>query len=159
MKNALWLSIVVLVISCSCGKENNDTDSVAETRSDYIEKTIARLRAFKPTDNPTHQVEELQGRFLHHGGFIPVGEDGWVYCIGRSFHEDPEDSVHGGIGEVNMAIDHKGSLYVNREHLCEGPAFWSASRHGLTSMKEFYAEKWIRYRLEPQASTGKVGIE
>jgi len=73
-----------------------------------------------------------------------------VYGIGHSFHdEDPDNIV---IGDINMAIDNEGNLYINRGHLCEGIAFWSTSSEGLSSMDEFFApssvddnDKWERY--------------
>ena len=163
------LSIVVQCIGCSrmpgteevksynvcemVGLKYSDQECkqrVDKARSRYIVKTIDQLKEFKPTGVENHHVEDLRGRYLHHCGFVPVGVDGWVYCIGHSFHDNKDGEIP--IGDVNLAIDNEGNIYINRGHLCEGPAFWSPSKDGLPSMKEFFVpasadkgDKWEHY--------------
>ena len=153
--------------SDDCPKTHGCSNGICRDREllrfEYIEKAIDKLKAFKPSGNERFHIKKLEEReriydrdhckYLHYRKFITVGDNGWIYVLVHSFHEEEDDVI---IGDLNMAIDHEGNLYINKAHLCSGPAFCSPSPDGLPTMEYFFRsglygrrDRWERYYPKP----------
>ncbi|HRZ41467.1 MAG TPA: hypothetical protein P5228_02050 [Bacteroidales bacterium] len=47
-------------------------------------------------------------------GFIVFPDSGWVYLISASSHDQPY------VGDITLAMDHTGTFFLNRGHVCGG---------------------------------------
>ena len=131
-------TIKINYTSTENNKESNSKSITASkiSEDDYINKTVALLKEFKPRKDEKYLIEQIGNKYLLHGGYIPFTNGGWIYCISHSFHDEEVDNII--IGDLNMAIDNNGKIYTNRGHLCEGCAFWTVSPKGLSSIDDIF---------------------
>ena len=100
---------------------NKKPDNVL--RKKWIVNNLEKLKVFNPDKNTSviqsREVDiedfyQLSYRITSDEGFIVFGNGDWVYLRVHSSHEKEE------IGDISMAIDNWGKLYLNLGHVCGG---------------------------------------
>ena len=120
----------------------------------WVFTTLAKLRRFDPNSQDS-SVSFLTGEKHDDGRYffsvngeqtIRVGSNGWVHIITHSLHDE-----HAGIiviGDQIYAIDHTGSIYQNKGHVCGEIGMLSRSATGFRSIDEFLSNSIQGHRAE-----------
>lgn len=92
-------------------------------------------------DGPPGSTPSFEGYvFALTEGAMRVGHDGWVYLKCHPSHDDDprrEDRGLPCIGDVCLAIDHKGRFYAHVGHVCGCLTLRAKSRKGFEDIQEF----------------------
>ena len=123
------ISSVVLASGCAHLREYPSALRGVETREEWKSKAVLYLHDFKPSHwTPRAKVSRAADGYIYYGircqGIIHVGDDGWLYILTHSFHQDEYAHAKGNtnsyIGDITLAVDHNGRLYENKAHPCSG---------------------------------------
>jgi len=115
---------VALTLALGCSKYGPTRHFDPQARSAYIAETIQSLRTFRPGDREDefYLREDIRGLSFSSGNraaFIRFGVDEWVFMIYHDIHrEQPGEFL---VGDMTLAIDHRGEIWMNEDHGCGGP--------------------------------------
>lgn len=122
--------LIFLVLAlCIKAEEPRGTPATKE-REAAIAKAIDSIRKFKPTEDTPRALKdeftlkEMNKKVIQYGvmsnsgtGLIEFDNNEWIYIATHSWHLDDK------IGDVSVAIDNKGNIYLNEGHVCGGINF------------------------------------
>jgi hypothetical protein len=134
---AATASLVVLLVESVPREPELKTFGVSTTDK-WIEHATRHLKAFVPSRREPSPEVSFDGTLeFDFEGFLRFGDGGWVYVIRHPWHGEQHRGTF--IGDIAMAIDDEGNLYVSFAHQC-GPLTLDAP-DGLefACAKEFFA--------------------
>jgi len=147
---ALLTPAMVGGLSFGCRRPvNSRAHWITGTKQELLKIHTKGVPDFRVQSRPYSPVGSPEGYlFALTDGAVRVGHDGWVYIKCHSMHEDLEREDKGlpCIGDVSLAIDHKGRLYAHFGHVCGCLGLRAKSREGFADIEEF-----IRSPVPPHA--------
>jgi hypothetical protein len=108
----------------------------ADTRDEWIEQAVDYLHSFKPrTWSPTPETKtDSEGHlkyYIRDPALIRFADHGWVFIVAHSMHSGWR------VGDVVLAIDHRGTVYETEAHPCMAIMISSGSGRSFRTLEEF----------------------
>ncbi len=136
-----------------------DNDAIDEhVLSTWIDETRYELRSIDPSSEVTEAKFNSFERDGHIHQIYSIRESGivrfesgeWVYIVVHSQHDNK------AIGDIAIAVDHKGRMYYNLGHVCRGSVSYKASSEfKYSTSKDFFKNfKDTNYRKNWQRLKG-----
>jgi hypothetical protein len=155
-KYSVIASVLLILVPWTLVGQHNDVSLInKEARKLWKDSTVVILKNFHPdkAQEPTSvEVKEFDNsRILSvrvtGNAFIPMDRGKWVYIVSVSSHDSPET------GDLSLAIDHRGNIWLNEGHVCGGIIHFETNRlKSLSNSRQFFryfvsdtdSSPWIR---------------
>jgi hypothetical protein len=156
MYKGLIFLFFCLITGSLRAQHEDESAVVPELRDAWIQSAVQSLKSVRPGENlPELKLSRVQEigyarirvRVLEEGR-LNIGKNEWVCFRSTSAHEHPET------GDITLAMDHKGKIYINLGHVCGEICFETSEIPELSNTREFFKyfisaydkEKWKQYK-------------